>query len=280
MNHYSNKLPSQKGRIDTWSNTPTIHLHPVRSRSVEKFPQHLQRFQHRKVGQMKTIIVIEHGEAARPLLTVHGKEVHGVVIHPHQGDQARGFVRIDVEAVLLRRQRRKTGVQKVETGTGGIFLQIGVKSQKSRQTHQKDQVEIGIALLTGIQPADGMTQVGKQGRILQLFVNGPVEEFTQKKGDGRFAGIERDADKGLKQLGLGHGVERLMGAHFKNQLYQRKGLKQRGPDAEFPVARYLDDKGRPTQGFCIDVGKQGRIFVFQGAKHNAGGGLQHRFCLF
>ena len=51
--------------------------------SREQLFQHIQRFQHRKIRQMQTIVIIHNNQTAVTLQTAHSKKMHCFIIHTH-----------------------------------------------------------------------------------------------------------------------------------------------------------------------------------------------------
>lgn len=210
---------------------------------------------------MQPVIVIEHRKATGTLCPTHGKQVHGVVVHAHQGKQTRRFLGTDIESMLPGTERSETGVQQIEIGSRTIIVEVGIKPQETGNAHQEDQMEIGKALRTGIEPADRILQIGEKRGIGSLVAHGTVEELGQKQDNGRLAGMEGNGGERVRKLGLRHLVEGGGRTHLSHQLHQRQGLEQGGLQGGFAGTGQMDQKRASAHGLGIRLDQQRRFLV-------------------
>ena len=88
-----------------------------------------------------------------------------------------------------------------------IIFQVRVKPQKTRKTHQKNQMKIGKSLSTLVQPNDRMLQIGKQRTVLCLLPDSPVKKLRQEKCHRRLIRIIRYGRKWIKRFRFLHTIK-------------------------------------------------------------------------
>ena len=130
---------------------------------------------------MQTIILINNIKAPVPLRTVHGKQMHIVVLHTLQIDYTCRLLRME-EHPMKRFLHCETGIHKVEISTFGIILCIGIKSEKPRQANEEHKMEIRKTFLAGIKPHHRTGQIRKKSLIPTLFFQDTKKELRQERG--------------------------------------------------------------------------------------------------
>lgn len=133
---------------------------PRLSRRLEQFLKDGQRLQLRETGQVKAVVFADDMEAAVSFHAVHAEQVHGPVVGFHQLVEHLAFLGREKDSVsgLFRYE---AGIHQVEPATFAEVVQVRINPQKAGQFHQKDQVEIGEFRLAGIEPLDGVGEVGE-----------------------------------------------------------------------------------------------------------------------
>ena len=161
--------------------------------STEELAQHVERFEFREVGDVKAVVVVDVAQQAVALLSREFEDVHRGKLHAHeQGEQGRifGSKVVAVERLLVG----EATVEHVEIAALSEVTQVGVESQEARQAEQKDDVEVGEAPHTRVEPLYGAYQVFKKQLAVVLLAEGVVEKFRDKHGDGRFVGVGGNVD--------------------------------------------------------------------------------------
>ena len=120
--------------------------------SVEQLMQHLQRLRPVKAGHMQAIIIDDDIKATRTLLTAERKETHRIEIHPQQPRKQLCLLRPQKVRMCHRPCCSKAGTPQIKPTTRYIPLHIRMQPDETQQTHQKNQVEIGKAFRTTVQP--------------------------------------------------------------------------------------------------------------------------------
>lgn len=129
---------------------------------------------------MQTIIIVDDHETTTPLGTAHGEKVHRLVIHTKQEADAGCLIGLQ-ERTSLGQQRGEVSIQHIEIAAFRVVLHIGIKPQEAGKAHEEHQVEIGERTAFAlVEPTDGVDEVGKQGFVGSLFLQGTVEELRQE----------------------------------------------------------------------------------------------------
>lgn len=174
---------------------------------------------------MQAVEIVQHLQTAYALLSVEGEEVHVVVVHAHEATDGSCFLGVQIIPVQ-RRTAAELGIEQVEIITGQVSVEVGIKSQKARKTHEEDQVEIGhTASRASVKPADGVGQVGKERTVGALFAQGMIEKLTQEQSDGRLDRVEGQRRERMKQTGFGDAAQLGRVFPFSLQLHQGKRVE-------------------------------------------------------
>ena len=129
---------------------------------------------------MQAVVIVDDHEATVALGTAHAKEVHRLVIHTKQETDA-GCLIGPQERTCLGQQWGEVSIQHIEIAVFRVVLHIGIKPQEAGKAHEEHQVEIGERTAFAlVEPTDGVDEVGKQGFIGSLFLQGTVEELRQE----------------------------------------------------------------------------------------------------
>ena len=110
---------------------------------------------------MQTVILVHNRQTTGTLHAAHGKEMHCFVVHAHQPCETCRLFRRYIVGMQLRTQRGKAGILLIKIIAAVIIFQVRIQSEKTRQTHQKDQMKIGKATAAFIQPDNGMLQISE-----------------------------------------------------------------------------------------------------------------------
>lgn len=133
---------------------------------------------------MQTIVVDEHIENAIALRARKAKEVHGRKVHAQQIGEHTGLLALQ-EMGVHGAHRHKSSADQIEVGESGL-RKIGGDAEKTGESHEKHQVEVGKVLFGRVEPLQGGLHKVENGRIGLLAVHHVQEHFGQKEDDGGF----------------------------------------------------------------------------------------------
>ena len=72
------------------------------------------------------------------------------------------------------------------------MVEIRIETQKTGESHEKHQMEVGKTVCLGIEPLDAVDNIVEQRLVVLFRTEGIIEELRNEQGDGEFVGIERN----------------------------------------------------------------------------------------
>ena len=225
-------------------------------------------------GDVEAVVVVDALEKPAALGTGETEDVHRGEVHAPQVRQKGGLGGFE-HMGMGGAQGDETAGLHVEPATGTIALEIGSETQKAHHMQQKDQMKIGEAALTGVEPLHGALHIAEERTGVGLQTHGIVEELGEEEGDGALVRMARDGGQRHREL-CRTAARNARRCIVPRQVEQRQGRKQGVTHGGTPRPRHTHHKRHHPRLLGQDLADKGVVAVTCGMEHNGALGDQHK----
>lgn len=170
--------------------------------------------------------------------------------------------------------RHKVAVEHIEECTFGIALGIGQETKKARETQQKPEMKVGLALVHHVKETYRLGEKVEKGGIGLGLTEEAGEHLGEKKCHGRLHRVAVDAVPHLDGTHLAQPENILAGTRLGVDFEIREWGKQGPQGSRPPAVRLRQEIGGAPKLRGIDLHYRHFVVIGDGVQYNSLG-----FCL-